>query len=180
MLLGCFANSPNLLTSSKYKIGKNDFKCKECEDSKFHNILYRVMYNVAVQGAEEINEIIIDTFLQNYPTQYELCKEFDFYNFIPTIKKLVSSKNIDYYYGIIRKFGMLREYKKSGYNITELYDELKDFELQNKKLQELTLEDISHHFKAKQQSIDRDYIRSESVQHYKIGENLYHTNIANR
>ena len=89
------------------------------------------MYNVAVQGVEEINEIIIDTFLQNYPTQYELCKEFDFYNFIPTIKKLVSSKNIDYYYGIIRKFGMLREYTKNGYNITELYDELKALELQN-------------------------------------------------
>ena len=175
MLLGCFANSPNLLTSTKYKIGNNDFKCKECEDSKFHNILYRAMYNVAVQGAEEINEIIIDTFLQKYPTQYEICKEFDFYNFIPTIKKLVSSKNIDYYYGIIRKFGMLREYKKNGYNTTEIYDELKDFESQNKKLHDLTLEDISRHFKSKQQAIDRDYIRSESVQHYKIGENLYHT-----
>lgn len=175
MLLGCFANSPNLLTSTKYKIGNNDFKCKECEDSKFHNILYRAMYNVAVQGAEEINEIIIDTFLQKYPTQYEICKEFDFYNFIPTIKKLVSSKNIDYYYGIIRKFGMLREYKKNGYNTTEIYDELKDFESQNKKLHDLTLEDISRHFKSKQQAIDRDYIRSESVQHYKIGENLYRT-----
>ena len=61
MLLGCFANRPNLMLSKKYKIGENDFRCKGCDDSKFHHILYRTMYNLVASGAEEIDNVVVDT-----------------------------------------------------------------------------------------------------------------------
>ena len=77
MLIGCFANRPNLMLSNKYKIGENDFRCKGCEDSKFHHILYRTMYNLVASGAEEIDNVVVDTFLRNYPEQYEICKQYD-------------------------------------------------------------------------------------------------------
>ena len=59
LLLGCFANKPNLMLSNKYKIGDNDFRCKGCDDAKFHNILYRTMYNLVANGAEEIDNVVL-------------------------------------------------------------------------------------------------------------------------
>ena len=60
MLIGCFANRPNLMLSNKYKIGENDFRCKGCDDAKFHHILYRTMYNLVASGAEEIDNVVVD------------------------------------------------------------------------------------------------------------------------
>ena len=126
MLLGGFANRPNLMLSSKYKIGENDFRCKGCEDSKFHHILYRTMYNLVASGAEEIDNVVVDTFLRNYPEQYALCKQYDFINFIPEIKRVASEDNVAYHYDVVRKFAMLREYKACWFDIHEIYDETKD------------------------------------------------------
>src|SRR5574344_1625095 len=117
MLLGCFANRPNLMLSNKYKIGENDFRCKGCDDAKFHHILYRTMYNLVASGAEEIDSVVVDTFLRNYPEQYDVCKQYDFMSFIPEIKRVTSDKNVAYYYEVVRKFAMLREYKAAGFDI---------------------------------------------------------------
>lgn len=175
MLLGGFANSPHLITSKKYKISNGDFICKSCADAKFHNIIYRCMYNIVVQGAEEIDSVTIDMFLQNYPVQYEICKEFDFMNFISTIKDIASEKNIDYYYDIVRKFGLLRRYKEAGYDVSPIYDELKSDDEQQKKLSKYSIKDISQHFKSLQQEIDREYVDSEQITHYKIGSAMKET-----
>ena len=121
MLIGCFCQRPNLVLSNKYKIGNLDFKAKGVDDSEFHHILYRTIYNLVASGAGEIDEVIVDTFLRNYPKQYELCKQYDFMAFIPEIKRLASGENIDYHYTTVRKFAMLRQYKSAGFNITELY-----------------------------------------------------------
>ena len=172
MLLGAFANRPNLMLSDKYKIGDNDFKCKGCDDATFHNILYRVMYNLVASGAEEIDHVIVDTFLRNYPKQYEICKQYDFMAFIQEIKQIASSDNVQYHYDIVRKFAMLREYKAAGFNITELYDETKDENLQRDNLNSITLRDIDSYFESKRLAIKRDFVSTENIEHYKAGSDF--------
>ena len=172
MLLGAFANRPNLMLSDKYKIGDNDFKCKGCDDATFHNILYRVMYNLVASGAEEIDHVIVDTFLRNYPKQYEICKQYDFMAFIPEIKQIASSENVQYHYDIVRKFAMLREYKAAGFDITELYDETKDENSQRDNLNSITLRDIDSYFESKRLAIKRDFVSTENIEHYKAGSDF--------
>ena len=172
MLLGGFANRPNLMLSSKYKIGENDFRCKGCEDSKFHHILYRTMYNLVASGAEEIDNVVVDTFLRNYPEQYALCKQYDFINFIPEIKRVASEDNVAYHYDVVRKFAMLREYKSAGFDIHELYDETKDESSERNKLNSISLRDIDEHFESKRLAIKRNFISTDHIEHYKAGDDF--------
>ena len=175
MLLGCFANRPNLMLSNKYKIGENDFRCKGCDDAKFHHILYRTMYNLVASGAEEIDNVVVDTFLRNYPEQYDICKQYDFMSFIPEIKRIASDKNVAYHYEIVRKFAMLREYKAIGFDIHELYDETKDEVSQRNKLNSISLRDIDEHFESKRLAIKRNFISTDNVEHYKAGDDFEFT-----
>ena len=172
MLLGCLANRPNLILSSKYRIGDNDFKCKGNEESRFYHVIYRTMYNLVSSGAETIDEVIVDTFLQNYPEQYELCKQYDFMSFIPEIKRIVNADNIAYHYDVVRKFAMLREYKSMGFNITEIYDESKDESSQRSKLDSISLRDIDTYFESKRLEIKRNFISTENIEHYKAGDDF--------
>ena len=175
LLLGCFCLKPQLILSNKYKIGVNDFKCAGCPDSQFHHILYRTMYNLVVSGAEEIDNVIVDTFLRNYPKQYEVCQQYDFMSFIPEIKRITDGDNIAYYYDVVRKFAMLREYKAAGFNITEIYDESKDEISQRKKLNEISLRDIDTYFETKRLEIKRNFISTENIEHYKAGDDFEQT-----
>lgn len=172
MLLGCLANRPNLILSSKYRIGDNDFKCKGNEESRFYHVIYRTMYNLVSSGAETIDEVIVDTFLQNYPEQYELCKQYDFMSFIPEIKRIVDADNIAYHYDVVRKFAMLREYKSMGFDITEIYDESKDESSQRSKLDSISLRDIDTYFESKRLEIKRNFISTENIEHYKAGDDF--------
>lgn len=175
MLLGCFANRPNLMLSNKYKIGENDFRCKGCDDAKFHHILYRTMYNLVASGAEEIDSVVVDTFLRNYPEQYNICKQYDFMSFIPEIKRVASDKNVAYHYEIVRKFAMLREYKATGFDIHEIYDETKDEASQRNKLNSISLRDIDEYFESKRLAIKRNFISTDNVEHYKAGDDFEFT-----
>ena len=175
MLIGCFANRPNLMLSNKYKIGENDFRCKGCDDAKFHHILYRTMYNLVASGAEEIDNVVVDTFLRNYPEQYEICKQYDFMSFIPEIKRVASDKNVAYHYEIVRKFAMLREYKATGFDIHEIYDETKDEASQRNKLNSISLRDIDEYFESKRLAIKRNFISTDNVEHYKAGDDFEFT-----
>ena len=175
MLLGCFANRPNLMLSNKYKIGENDFRCKGCDDAKFHHILYRTMYNLVASGAEEIDSVVVDTFLRNYPEQYDVCKQYDFMSFIPEIKRVTSDKNVAYYYEVVRKFAMLREYKAAGFDIHEIYDEAKDEASQRNKLNSISLRDIDEYFESKRLAIKRNFISTDNVEHYKAGDDFEFT-----
>ena len=175
LLLGCFANKPNLMLSNKYKIGDNDFRCKGCEDAKFHNILYRTMYNLVASGAEEIDNVVVDTFLRNYPEQYEICKQYDFMSFIPEIKRVASDKNVAYHYDVVRKFAMFREYKATGFDIHEIYDETKDEASQRNKLNSISLRDIDEYFESKRLAIKRNFISTDNVEHYKAGDDFEFT-----
>ena len=100
------------------------------------------MYNLVASGAEEIDSVVVDTFLRNYPEQYNICKQYDFMSFIPEIKRVASDKNVAYHYEIVRKFAMLREYKATGFDIHEIYDETKDEASQRNKLNSISLRDI--------------------------------------
>ena len=145
MLIGCFCQRPNLVLSNKYKIGNLDFKAKGVDDSEFHHILYRTIYNLVASGAGEIDEVLVDTFLRNYPKQYELCKQYDFMAFIPE------------------------------FNITELYDESKEETSQRNKLDAMTLRDIDEYFEHKRLAIKRDFISTENIEHYKAGDDFEYT-----
>ena len=175
LFLGALANQPSLILSNKFKIGDDDLKCKGVDESQFYHVLYRTMYNLVGAGVEEIDEIVVGGFLENYPKQYELCEQYDFRSFIPEIKKIASGKNATYHYEVVRKYAMLRQYKSVGFDIRDIYDEGKDEAEQRSQLDSYSLRDIDEHFESKRLEIKRNFISTENIEHYHAGDDFEFT-----
>ena len=67
MCLGVLLQNPSLTISKKFPINSDDFK-----PILFHEILYKSISWLFKNGAEQIDEIVLDKFLQNYPEQLEV------------------------------------------------------------------------------------------------------------
>lgn len=161
MLLGCFCYRPHLVFSEKYRIEKNDFRCAEVEESHFYHIVYRAIYNLAREGASEIDGIILDMFLQSHPKELALCTAYKHIEFIDTIKKIADPNNIEVYYNTVRKCAMLREYKQKGFDVSP-FDGNTDY----------SQADIANYFNSIQIEIKQKYVTSEGVEHHNAGEGL--------
>lgn len=171
MLLGCYCNNPHLVLEDRYLLDKDDIKCKGVEESDFYYIAFRTIYNLARDGADEINGITFDMFLQNYPHQLEICKRYSHMDFINTIKE-TTDNNIDLHYNKVRKYSLLREYKSKGFDITHFYDELKDTESQKANLDGYTIDDIVGYYTAIQSEVKDKYVKTTSIEHHQLGDNI--------
>lgn len=129
MVLGILFQNPSLVTSRKFPICSDDFK-----PILFHEILFKSIAWLFKNGAEEIDEIILDKFLQNYPSQLEVCMDNNYLDFISTAKQLVNPDNYELHYNIVRKYSLLRDAKDLGIDITSFYDEDKTEESQRENL----------------------------------------------
>ena len=77
MCLGVLLQNPSLTISKKFPINSDDFK-----PILFHEILYKSISWLFKNGAEQIDEIVLDKFLQNYPEQLEVCTDNNYLEFI--------------------------------------------------------------------------------------------------
>ena len=162
--LGCLCNNPSLLLNDKYRLDKSDFS-----PDRFHLIIYATIKKLYVTGVNDMNEIIIDQFLQNYPAEYELVSDKDLLDFIPTIKELAKEENIEYYYNNVRKYSMLREYKEQGFDITEIYDENQSEESQRDNLNKYSINEIINYFDKKQNALRRKFSTNLTAEEYQAG-----------
>jgi replicative DNA helicase len=99
MVLGHLLNRPSILLSDKYKLENIDFAPNE-----FNRTMFWAIRSVVAQGAKELNEISIDTFLQNDEARYNLAKKNDFMGFIREAKELAQVDDFDYHYNVLKKF----------------------------------------------------------------------------
>ena len=72
LLLGIMMNNPKYLFDSKYKLSKYDFKPFQA-----HFIMYIAIYNCANNGCDVITEVEVDQWLEKFPTEYEVFKDFN-------------------------------------------------------------------------------------------------------
>lgn len=133
MLLGCLMKQPSLIFLPQYPLSKDDF-----EPVEFHKIMYVFIAILAQEGTQEITEVEIENKAQNYPAQYEVLQDNNFMDFVYTVKELAVLENYEYYYNILRKFSLLRDLQKDGYDVSEFYNESTD----ETSLDNVTIQDI--------------------------------------
>lgn len=165
MLLGIMMNNPKYLFNSKYKLSKNDFKPFQA-----HLIIYVAIYNCVNDGCDVITEVEIDQWLEKYPSEYEVFKDFNGLEWIRTVKQLAKTENIDYYYTKVRRWSLLRTYKENGYDIKEIFDESKSETEQIAKLEQLSLQDIIDKFEGIQCKIKKEFGNDNDIEETKMGE----------
>ena len=160
-------NNVELLKSDKYFLDRDDFS-----PSKFHQILFAVIDNLADNDIVEIDKMAIDRFAQNYPKQYEVLIQNDFLVFVDNCKKIANQNLFALYYNNLKKMSLLRVYKKQGRDISQFYDEVID---NIKNLDNYTIEQIINHFEAQDYDIRKRFIKNVNVREYQAGTNFAET-----
>lgn len=167
MMLGCLCNNTEILFNPSYPLSKADFS-----PVLLHKIILSVIISLAEQGAKEVGEIEIDTYLQAFPVEYETFIDSNGLEFVSNIKSLPTVGSYEMYWNIIRKFSLLRQLKKQGISIEEFYDEAKPEESEAKRLEKLSIQDILSAVEAKTTKLrnryDVHYVRDE----IKAGEDV--------
>jgi len=167
MMLGCLCNNTELLFNPSYPLSKSDFA-----PISMHKIIFSTIVSLAEQGAKEVGEIEIDTYLQAFPVDYETFTDSDGLGYVANLKSMPIQGAYEMYYNTIRKLSLLRQLKSEGISIEDFYDEAKPEESETKKLEELSIQDILSSVEAKATKLrnryDVHYVRDE----IKAGEDV--------
>lgn len=160
-LLGCLLNKPQILFSGKYDIEREDFK-----PFLVHYRLMAVIENLAKTGANDIDSMMVDQFIQPYEEVVELFSDNSTLDFIDTIKKKINPDNFEVYYNKVKKLSALRDYRDNGFNIDDIFDVTGNAEKEMGKLDKHTLDDIVNYFDSLNTNIKRKYLKKDASKTY--------------
>jgi replicative DNA helicase len=171
-VLGALCKNPKLLNRGEYPLEVEDFI------GDTHIILFSVIYNLNNQGVEKIDISDIESYLnlisdsraynlffaeknrENLDWLYEVLEE--------------SVDNFNYYYDIVRKFSILREYLYNGIDITYLYniDELDPYliEQQNNRFNNMSIQDIIREIDKKTRTVKDIFTGKMGEESLKVGD----------
>lgn len=171
--LGYLFNNTDLYFDSKYPLCKEDFRNdKQDRGSQFVRILYSAGYNLALNGAKEIDEISVGEFVKGYREQMAILESNDYIQYITTMKELAKADDFSVYWNRIRKMSLLAEYDELGWNIGKFFNKDKDEEEEKARLEKYSIEDISNYFERKQLKINKKYVIKEQTEEMTCGEEV--------
>ena len=115
--IGCLMKDPTLIEDIDRPLDRTDFNTV-----KFYELLYVAIYNLYMQGAKEINEFSVDSYLSNYKNQYKIFEDNKGLEYLVHAKEMSSLENYDYYYHRLRKYALLRYYEEQGLDTKFIFD----------------------------------------------------------
>lgn len=172
-VLGGLMHKPALILNPDYKLNINDFP------ERFHTIVFAAIENLARKGAEEITPADVEQYLSspNYQAHYKFFIDNNGLAYLKTLAEVIKSeKNFAYYYNVLKKYSLLNQLAKKGFDITPFYDNTitdpaKAEELQ-KRFEALTLNDIVQQYETKLVNIKGDFCTTEYIEENKAGDGL--------
>ena len=139
-VFGCLMKQPSLLSQTdKYKFYVDDFSSR-FERKVFSSILYLWQH-----GAESISEVDIVNYFSNIQSEYNYFEEQNGLEYITDCIELSDILSFDYYYERVKKFSLLSQLRKIGYNTDKIYNEnnlSENSEEINKDFEQKTIKEI--------------------------------------
>lgn len=118
-VLGCLIKDNSLIDDIDRPLDKSDFWAG---NETLYQLIYVSIYNLNAQGAENIDEYAIDSYLSNYKEKYKIFQENNGLIYIEDCIDMASLDNYDMNYHIIRKMSLLRYYESKGLDTRFIYD----------------------------------------------------------
>lgn len=161
--LACLMKKPTLIEESKIQLDKDDLYTSN--ESKFYYIIYSAINNLFIDGMrEEITPPVIDEFLSHYDDVYKTFSQNDGVEFLYHISETLSNPESYHRHATrIRKFTLLRELDRLGFDIHDIYHTTSDEETNatmQARFENLTVDDIIEHY---------EKIVNEFANKFKIG-----------
>lgn len=151
---------PSLLSEKdKYNLQPNDF------ESRFERYIFIAILNSYNNGAQTLSEIDIDNYLMEHKDQYLLFQQNNGISYLQDALDMSTPENFEYYYNRIKKFNCLKDLKKSGFDISEFYEENelnpKQFEI-NQRFETLKPKDIFDGLKRRIYKVEGEYVEGDA------------------
>lgn len=170
VLSGLMADPNKLSKTKEFPLDTGDFP------EKFHKIVYGAMANLFLDGVRKLSPIEIDGYLSSYTEQYRIFNDNTGYKFLEKLEEIGEPENFDYHYERVRKFSLLRECKKMGIDMSDLYDvnvvDLKEEEKQNDKFNKMSLTELVRHIEVKVIEIRDQFLFEQNSKGTHVAENL--------
>jgi len=160
---------PELLDNKEFDLQPDDFV------ERLHKIIFAAIKNLHLNEAVKISPIEIDLYLSNYTDLYRIFNENSGTDYLQKIEELGEPDNFSMHYQRIKKFSFLRECKKVGIDVADIYDDkivdLQEEQKRNAQFDRMTLNDMAKHFELKMIEIREQFVNSSSVNGGHISEN---------
>lgn len=170
VLSGIIKNPEVLDNVREYRLSIDDFP------ESFHKIIYGAVYNLHIQGIENITRFEIDNALSEFPNQYRIYNDSNGIDYLEKIEELGQPENFDLHYMRVKKYSFLRSCQKRGIDITDIYDhsilDVKESESQQERFNTTPLEDMVKHIESKVIEIQDEFLFDNENKGSHMADNL--------
>lgn len=169
-IFGSLMKHPQYLSESdKYQLTLDDFYFK------FDKYIFAAIDNLYRGGAQRIQPIDIENYLQTNAAAATIFKQNNGIEYLQDAEYLSEERNFEFYYTRLKKVNLLTILEKNGIDIKEFYIEdltnPKAIEVNNK-FEELTIDDILEAIKKKLLKIEHSFIQNEVTQTENVFYNI--------
>ena len=161
-ILGCLMKRPQILSEvDKYSFILTDFP------SRFERLIFMAIEGLYRNGAVKIQPIDIENFLEADQASAVTFKQKNGIEYLQDIIELSEVDNFDFYYNRFKKFNLLKDLKKQGFDVENFYcEDLTNPKSQeiNERFNQLTSKDITNEVRKKLLGIEAKYETTDEVE----------------
>ena len=154
VLCGLMLNPSYLMDSEKYNLSTDDFS------SLLEKYIFAAIYNLQRNGAQSINIVDIDNYFDAHSEAKDLFERSNGIEILQDALDIVQLDNFPFYYQRLKKFNIIKDIKRMGFDTSQLYCE----DLANPKAAEindnfenLQIEEIFMFYKRKIMGVESKY-----------------------
>lgn len=171
-ILGALCKNPKLLLQDGIELKVDDF------EEKVYKIIFSAINNLITDNIsiKELTAIDVDNYLSQQIKPYKIYEENNGFNFLSSAIESANEDLFENNYEIIKKFSLLRDFNRYGFDITEIYNPL-SIDLQKRteqvqKLEKMKLQDIVDYFNLKLINIKNNWNVEGNHRSYDISDGL--------
>lgn len=116
-VIGCLIRNPLLFSEVGNNLNIDDF------DNNLTKSIFNAIYNLYQLGADKVNVVDIDNYLQQYGGVYSNFQKENGIVYLQDCYELAQVENFQYYFNRLKKFSALRKLNKSGIDVSDIYDD---------------------------------------------------------
>lgn len=154
VLCGLMLNPSYLMDSEKYNLSTDDFS------SLLEKYIFAAIYNLQRNGAQSINIVDIDNYFDAHSEAKDLFERSNGIEILQDALDIVQPDNFPFYYQRLKKFNIIKDIKRMGFDTSQLYCE----DLANPKAAEINdnfenmqVEEIFMFYKRKIMGVESKY-----------------------
>lgn len=169
-LFGSLMSKPTILSETdKYNLVPEDF------NTSFERYIFASIYNLYLNGAENIMPQDIDAYLSDKPNCYAIFEKEKGIIFLQDALELAQPENFDYYYNKFKKLKLVEDLKRAGYSTNNIYCEnlfLDEAQKINEKFEESSIKDILNIVLKNISILEDKYKVNQESKSYSIADGL--------